>query len=196
MTKEQLLEMYEKAGGILHGHFILASGRHAEQYMQSAKVFEYPEYSEAICRALAEKIRAKKIRVDCVASPAVGGIIMGYEMSRQLGVTNVFFEKNTEGGFDLRRGFSITKGQKVLVAEDVCTTGGSVIKVIDKVRELGGEVVAVASIIDRSGGEINFDLPYFNLLAMQITSYEPDECPLCKEGKTPAYKPGSGKPTK
>ena len=125
-----------------------------------------------------------------MVSPAVGGIIMGYEVARQLGVKNYFAER--EGGnMTLRRGFSLEKGARVIVVEDVVTTGGSVKEVIELCRNAGAEVVAVASIVDRSGGQVDFGVPYRALLSMEVKSYEANDCPLCREGKIPAIKPGS-----
>ena len=127
--------------------------------------------------------------MDMVASPAVGGIIMGYEMAAQLGVPNVFFER-INGVMTLRRGFSIPNGANVLVVEDVVTTGGSVFEVIAEVEKLGGKVAGVASVVDRSNGKVDFGKPFYPLLSMEVISYPPEECPLCKEGK-PVTKPGT-----
>lgn len=188
LGNEEILDVFRKTGGVLHGHFLLTSGRHSDTYMQCAKLFVHPEESERLCKALAAKL--KEFKADAVVSPAVGGIIMGYEVARQLGVVNFFAER--EGGkMTLRRGFEITAGMRVIVVEDVVTTGGSVKEVIELVKAAGAEVVAVASIVDRSGGNVDFGYPYRALLSMQVISYEADECPLCKEGKIPAIKPGS-----
>lgn len=188
MTQEETLEIYKKTGAILHGHFKLTSGRHSDTYMQSAKIFVDTESSEKLCKALAEKLEG--IDIDIVISPAIGGILMGYEVARQLKKPNIFAEREN-GEMTLRRGFSIEKGQKVLVVEDVVTTGGSVKEVIKLVQELGGDVVAVASITDRSNGKVDFGVKYVSLISMDIVSYEESECPLCKEGKIELVKPGS-----
>ena len=188
LTQEQALDCYRKTGAILKGHFKLTSGRHSDTYMQSAKLFIDTKQSEIVCKALAEKLSGEKI--DLVVSPAIGGILMGYEVARQLGVPNIFAEREN-GEMTLRRGFAIEKGTKVVVVEDVVTTGGSVKEVVKLVQSMGAEVVAVASLVDRSNGNVDFGVKYVNLISMEVTSYEPDECPLCKEGKIELVKPGS-----
>lgn len=188
LTNKEMLEIFERTESMLKGHFILTSGRHSDTYMQCAKLFVHPKESEKICSALAQKL--KEVHAETVASPAVGGIIMGYELARQLDCKNIFFERQ-DGVMTLRRGFSIQKGARVVVAEDVVTTGGSVKEVIAALQSAGANVVAVASIVDRSNGEIDFGVPFHSLLSMNIRSYEPEACPLCKENKTPAVKPGS-----
>lgn len=188
MTDKEVLEVFQKTGGILKGHFMLTSGRHSDTYMQCAKLFVDTESSEKLCAALAEKLQG--IEAEAVVSPAVGGILMGYEVARQLGVPNYFMEREN-GEMTLRRGFSIAEGTKVLVVEDVVTTGGSVKEVIAKLKAMGANPVAVASIVDRSAGAVEFGLPFYNLISMNVVSYEPENCPLCKEGKIPAIKPGS-----
>lgn len=188
LTNKEMLEIFERTESMLKGHFILTSGRHSDTYMQCAKLFVHPKESEKICSALAQKL--KEVHAETVASPAVGGIIMGYELARQLDCKNIFFERQ-DGVMTLRRGFSIQKGARVVVAEDVVTTGGSVKEVIAALQSAGANVVAVASIVDRSNGEVDFGVPFHSLLSMNIRSYEPDACPLCKENKTPAVKPGS-----
>ena len=188
LTQEQSLDCYRKTGAILKGHFKLTSGRHSDTYMQSAKLFIDTKQSEIVCKALAEKLAGEKI--DLVVSPAIGGILMGYEVARQLGVPNIFAEREN-GEMTLRRGFAIEKGTKVVVVEDVVTTGGSVKEVVKLVQSMGADVVAVASLVDRSNGNVDFGVKYVNLISMEVTSYEPDECPLCKEGKIELVKPGS-----
>ena len=188
LTQEQALDCYRKTGAILKGHFKLTSGRHSDTYMQSAKLFIDTKQSEIVCKALAEKLAGEKI--DLVVSPAIGGILMGYEVARQLGVPNIFAEREN-GEMTLRRGFSIEKGTKVVVVEDVVTTGGSVKEVVKLMQSMGAEVVAVASLVDRSNGNVDFGVKYVNLISMEVVSYEADECPLCKEGKIELIKPGS-----
>ncbi len=188
LTQQQALDCYKKTGAILKGHFKLTSGRHSDTYMQSAKLFIDTKQSEIVCKALAEKLAGEKI--DLVVSPAIGGILMGYEVARQLGVPNIFAEREN-GEMTLRRGFSIEKGTKVVVVEDVVTTGGSVKEVVKLVQGLGAEVVAVASLVDRSNGNVDFGVKYVNLISMEVVSYDADECPLCKEGKIELTKPGS-----
>ena len=188
MTQQEALEIYKKTGAILKGHFRLTSGRHSDTYMQSAKVFVNPEYSEALCKGLAEKLQGTE--VDMVISPAIGGILMGYEVARQLGKPN-FFAERENGEMTLRRGFSVEPGTKVIVCEDVVTTGGSVKEVIALMQSMGAEVTAVASIVDRSNGKVDFGVKFVNLISMDVVSYEPEDCPICKEGKLPLVKPGS-----
>lgn len=188
LTQQQALDCYKKTGAILKGHFKLTSGRHSDTYMQSAKLFIDTKQSEIVCKALAEKLAGDKI--DLVVSPAIGGILMGYEVARQLGVPNIFAEREN-GEMTLRRGFTIEKGTKVVVVEDVVTTGGSVKEVVKLVQGLGAEVVAVASLVDRSNGNVDFGVKYVNLISMEVVSYDADECPLCKEGKIELTKPGS-----
>ena len=187
ITKERVLEVLKEAGVLQEGHFLLTSGRHSDKYMQCAKIFQHTKYSEELCAALAEKFQDKG--VELVIGPAIGAIQMSYEVSRHLGVKNIFAEREN-GEMTLRRGFTIEPGQKVLVVEDVVTTGGSVREVIDIVRKNGGEVVGLGVIVDRTGGKIDFGVPLESVISMEVISYEADECPLCKEG-LPLVKPGS-----
>lgn len=188
LTDKGVLAAYERTGGILKGHFLLTSGRHSDTYMQSAKLFVHPAESEKIAAALAWKL--KQYKPDIVVTPAVGGIILGYELARALNVTDIFAEREN-GQMIFRRGFSLEKGRRVIVAEDVVTTGGSVKEVISLCRSVGAEVVACASVVDRSNGSVEFGVPYVPLLSMEVTSWEPDDCPLCASGQGKPYKPGS-----
>jgi len=187
MTQEQILNILKKTDTMLEGHFLLTSGRHSNRYMQCARLFEYPQHSEALCKHLAEQMKA--LEVDLVISPAIGGIIMGYEMARQLGVKNIFAEREN-GIMTLRRNFQIPVGARVLAVEDVVTTGGSVMEVIELVRQMGGIPVAVGMIVDRSAGKVAFDIPAFSCYSAEIVSYHPEECPICKTD-LPLVKPGS-----
>lgn len=187
LTKKTMNEILEKTGVLQTGHFLLTSGKHSNKYMQCAKIFQHPDISAEISKALAEKYDGYDI--DIVIGPAVGGIILAYEVARQLEVRALFAER--EGGaMTLRRGFEIKPGSRVLVVEDVITTGGSVKEVIDLVRAVGGEVVGVASVVDRSGGKALFDVPFKSAVKIEIETYEPEECPMCKAGSE-AIKPGS-----
>jgi orotate phosphoribosyltransferase len=188
MTKSDILAAFESTGSILSGHFLLTSGRHSASYMQCAKVFAQPQHSEQLCAALCEYLR--HYDAQCIISPAIGGIIMGYEVARCLGISNLFAER-VDGSMQLRRGFSIEQGMRIIVVEDVVTTGGSVREVISMAQSMGGMVMAVASIVDRSGGRADFALPYHALLTLDIPSYAPADCPVCKAGTLPLYKPGS-----
>ncbi len=190
MLKHSEVEaLLKEAGVLLEGHFLLTSGRHSNKYIQCAKVFRNTKYSEILCSDLAEKYKDENIEL--VIGPALGAIQMAYEVSRHLGCEN-FFAEREDGKMTLRRGFQIKPGQRVLVVEDVVTTGGSVREVMDLVRQQGGEVVGVGALVDRTGGEIDFGVPFRAVMPMKVESWEADVCPLCKEG-TPAVKPGSRK---
>ncbi len=187
LTGQEAIEIFTKANALLTGHFRLTSGRHSGQYMQCAQVLQYPQYAARLCEALAEKFAGTKI--DVVVGPALGGIIVAYEVGRALGV-KTFFTEREQRTMSLRRGFTINPGDKVLVVEDVVTTGGSVKEVIDVVREKGGEVVGVGVLVDRSNGKVDFGVKTESILQMEIESYDPEDCPLCKQG-LPLVKPGS-----
>ncbi len=188
MTRTEIETILEKAEVLLNGHFILTSGKHSNQYMQCAKISQYPEYNQQIAGCLVENYKDQEI--DLVIAPAVGGIVFGYEVARQLQVKNMFAEREN-GKMTLRRGFEIKPGQKVLVVEDVVTTGGSVKEVIEVVRANGGEVVGVGVLVDRSQGKAEFDVPFISVYKADVQAFDADQCPLCKEGKTEAVKPGS-----
>lgn len=190
MTKERALDILKEAGVLLEGHFLLTSGRHSGRYLQCARIFRNTRYSEELCAALAEHFRDD--RVDIVIGPALGAVQMAYEVSRALGCEN-FFAEREDGAMTLRRGFAIEPGQRVLVVEDVVTTGGSVREVLEIVRQAGGEIVGVGSIVDRTGGRISFGVPFRSVVSMEVESWEPGECPLCKAGAPAPYKPGSRK---
>ena len=190
MTKERALEILKEAGVLLEGHFLLTSGRHSGRDLQCARIVRNTRYSEELCAALAAHF--KDDRVDIVIGPALGAVQMAYEVSRALGCEN-FFAEREDGSMTLRRGFAIEPGQRVLVVEDVVTTGGSVREVLEIVRQAGGEIVGVGSIVDRTGGRIDFGVPFHSVISMEVESYEPSECPLCKAGAPAPYKPGSRK---
>lgn len=187
LDNERTAELFRQAGGVLKGHFLLTSGRHSDTYMQCALLFEDARLSETLCRELAERVRAYK--PDIVVSPAVGAIIMGYELSRHLGVKNVFAERE-DGRMTLRRGFSVPEGSRVVIAENVVTTGGSVKEVIELLKALRCEIVCVAAMVDRSNGQVDFGAPFTAMLTADVKSWEAEECPLCKAGGKPV-KPGS-----
>lgn len=188
MEREQVLAILKEAGVLLEGHFLLTSGKHSDKYLQCAKIFRHSQYSEVLCKELAEHFKGQKI--DVVIGPALGAMIMAYEVSRHLGCEN-FFAERENGVMTLRRGFAVTPGMNVLIVEDVVTTGGSVREVMKIVEEAGGNIVGVGSIVDRTNGKIDFGLPYQSVIAFDVKAYEPEECPLCKEGKLPVVKPGS-----
>lgn len=188
IKRERVVEILEKTNALKKGHFLLTSGRHSDQYMQCAQVLQYPEYTGEICKGLAEEFENDK--VDVIVGPATGGIIMAYEIARQLETPTMFTEREN-GKMVLRRGFAIPKGARVLVAEDVITTGGSVKEVIELVKEAEGELVGVAVLVDRSNGKIEFGTKLRAALTLEVLSYEPEECPICKEANIPVVKPGS-----
>lgn len=188
LNKEEAVTIFTDSGALLNGHFRLTSGRHSNQYMQCAQVLQYPAYTEQLARHLADVFRDDQ--VELVMGPAMGGIVVAYEVARQLGVPGMFTEREN-GAMALRRGFYIPPGKRILVVEDVVTTGGSVKEVIDVVREAGGEVVGVGVLVDRSNGQVQFGVKQAAVLSMDITSWEADACPICAEGKIPVIKPGS-----
>jgi len=195
-------QVYKDAHALLDGHFLLASGNHSARYLQSAKVLEYPKKAAELTDALAKMIRENGIEVDTVCAPALGGVLAGYELARSLDVRSIFVEKK-EGGMELRRGFEIEKGEKIIICEDIITTGGSALKAAQAIEALGGEVVAFASLANRGfckrvGGsndvkpecKLPNDIPLFSLDDFTFEMYAPEDCPLCKTGST-AIKPGS-----
>lgn len=187
MHGNNIIKLYEENGALLRGHFLLSSGLHSDAYLQSERVMQYPNIAEKIVKELAAKL--KDIDFDSVVSPAVGGIRFGYELARQLGKKTVFTER-VDGVMNFRRGFSLEKGEKVIVAEDVVTTGKSTKECVAAVLEAGGVVVAITSIIDRSGGAAGFNIPFFPAAIVEVNSFEPANCPVCKKGE-PLVKPGS-----
>ncbi|MRS12476.1 MAG: orotate phosphoribosyltransferase [Actinobacteria bacterium] len=186
MSDADVLSALRGAGAILHGHFQLTSGRHSDTYVQCARVLEDPALTTRLAEAMAEKISDE--RIDLVAAPAVGGIIIGFAVAQALGVKFIFSERQ-QGAMTFRRSFAVEPGQRVLVVEDVVTTGGSVAEVIDLVHQSGGVVAAVTSIIDR-GGEKAFSAEYKPLLRLDVESMEPQDCPQCAGG-VPIDSPGS-----
>ena len=191
MTDKRVMEIFKEAGVLLEGHFKLTSGRHSNRYLQCAKIFRNTKYSEELCAALAAKFSGQGIQV--VIGPAMGAVQLAYEVSRALKCENFFAERDENGKMSLRRGFSVSSGQKVLIVEDVVTTGGSVREVMDIVRQAGGVVVGVGSIVDRTGGRIDFGVPFCSVISLDVESWEPQDCPLCKAGAPAPVKPGSRK---
>ncbi|MEA1961452.1 MAG: orotate phosphoribosyltransferase [Bacillota bacterium] len=190
MKQEEALQIFEKSGALMIGHFILTSGRHSNRYMQCAQVLMHPDYTEPLAQHIAEAFTDEDITM--VVGPAMGGIIVAYEVARQLKVPGIFCERQ-EGKMTMRRGFSLGPEDRVLVVEDVVTTGGSVFEVMDVVRASGATIVGVGVLVDRSGGKIDFGVRKEAVLTMEIQSWETDQCPLCKEGEIEAVKPGSRK---
>ncbi|BDR68119.1 orotate phosphoribosyltransferase [Clostridium tetani] len=184
---EFIIDILKECSALLEGHFLLSSGRHSDKYCQCAKLLQYPDKAEKVLKVVVEKI--KDLDFDMVVGPAMGGIIVAYELGRQLKKSNIFTERQ-EGVMTLRRGFEIQKGQKVIITEDVVTTGKSSLEVAKLIEELGGEVVAICSIVDRR--DDNIELPYnlYSSVKIDVKSYEEKDCPLCKEGLE-YIKPGS-----
>jgi orotate phosphoribosyltransferase len=190
IERNRVEEILRKSEVLMDGHFLLTSGRHSDKYMQCARLLQYPWYAEELVKALAESF--KDANIDAVIGPATGGIILAYEMARQLNVKNLFAERE-EGKMTLRRGFTLPTDARVLVIEDVITTGGTVQEVIDLVREHNCTVAGVAVLVDRSMGRISFGVPLTAAYTADVVTWAADECPLCREGKMPAVKPGSRK---
>jgi len=188
MEKQETLQLFKDTGALLQGHFLLTSGKHSSQYMQCAQVLQYPWIAGQFGTELARKF--DRLQIETVIGPAMGGIIVAHEVARALRVKSIFAERQ-DGKMALRRGFKLAVGAKVLVVEDVVTTGGSVKEVLDIVREVGAVPIGVGAIVDRSGGQADFDgLPFHSLLQVDIETYEPESCPLCAQG-LPWEKPGS-----
>ncbi|MDP4152261.1 MAG: orotate phosphoribosyltransferase [Bacillota bacterium] len=189
LTEQRVLEIMKDAGVLLEGHFLLTSGRHSNRYLQCAKIFQHPNYSEELCAALAEKF--KDDNIELVIGPAMGAVQMAYEVSRQLHVQN-FFTEREDGVMKLRRGFHVEPGTRVLVVEDVVTTGGSVKEVIDLIKEAGGVPAGVGVIVDRSAGKTDFGCKLASVISLDVESWEAENCPVCKTG-IPLVKHGSRK---
>jgi len=187
LTERQTLELYEKTGALMRGHFLLTSGLHSDIYLQSALVLQYPEHAARLGDALAAPFGDAGAQT--VLAPAIGGILVAHEVARALGVRALFTEREN-GVMRLRRGFALTPGERCLVVEDVITTGGSTREVVECVRASGGAVVGVGSLIDRSGGAAAFDVKQAALATVSATTWPPEACPLCKTGSA-AIKPGS-----
>jgi orotate phosphoribosyltransferase len=188
MTDHDALKIFRETEALLEGHFQLTSGLHSPQYFQCAKVLQYPRYMELLCGEIARHFRGTML--DAVMTPALGGIVVGQEVGRQLGLRTMFTERK-DGQMQLRRGFAVAPGERILVCEDVVTTGGSVEEVLRIVRENRATVAGVGFVVDRSGGKALLDTPdRFALLHMDVVTYSPEICPLCASGR-PVMKPGS-----
>lgn len=188
MRPEDVHKLLESAGAVRQGHFELSSGLHSGTYIQCALVLQHPEFAERLGRALAAEFH--DIQIECVASPALGGIILGHEVARAIGVRAVFAERDSSGQLTLRRGFDVKPDERVLVVEDVWTTGGSTFETMRVIEQAGGRVVGVGALIDRSGGNLEFPVRAEALLELRVPSYSPQECPLCRSGSEP-IRPGS-----
>jgi orotate phosphoribosyltransferase len=188
LTDTQIRQRLLETKALLEGHFLLRSGLHSNRFFQAAQLLQNTLAAAELCGDLAE--RCRHLGAETVISPAIGGIVVGQEVGRSLGVRAIFAEKDAESNLLLRRGFKIRAGEKFLVAEDVVTKGGRVQQTIDLVRAAGGVVVGVAVLVDRSGGLVDFGVPMFSLTKLDLPTFEPDQCPMCKAGGKPE-KPGS-----
>jgi orotate phosphoribosyltransferase len=189
LTRDQLLDLFRKSGALLEGHFRLSSGLHSSGYLQSALVLQHPPTAELLGREIAALARAIRPVPTVVLSPALGGIIIGYEVARALGVRALFAERQ-DGILTLRRGFLLAESDRVLVVEDVVTTGGSTRETMQVATAAGGRIVGAAAIVDRRAEAPPFDVPFHALLPVDLPTFEPDRCPLCAQG-LPVLKPGS-----
>jgi orotate phosphoribosyltransferase len=192
---DAVLDLFFQTGAYLRGHFRLTSGLHSPEYLQCALVLQYPQHAGRLGARLGEalsRLLSTGLRVEVVGSPALGGIVIGHEVARSLGARCVFAERDASGKMTLRRGFSVAPGERAVVVEDVVTTGGSTREVVEVFRAAGAEVLAAASIIDRSGGQADVGVPRVSLVTLDVVTYSPEECPLCREGIA-VSKPGSRK---
>ncbi len=186
MTPKQTIDILKETGALLEGHFLLTSGRHARRFIQAARALQYPRHTESLCSAIAERFCDQ--RVDLVVGPATGGIILAYETARHIPDTDngpcraAFTEKDEHGAMTLKRGFALSAGTRVLVVEDIVTTGGSVEKTIEHLRNRQAEVIAVSALIDRSAGRAQFDCPFEPLAVLELESWPAGRCELCRQG--------------
>jgi orotate phosphoribosyltransferase len=189
ITPAEVERIFRDAGAFLEGHFILASGKHTSRYLEKFQVLQWPRETERLCATIASWWRDPL--PDTVAGPTTGGVILAHEVARQLGTRAVYAERNEAGpGRVFRRGFQLRSGERVLVVDDIMTTGGSVLETIDAVRAAGGRVVGAAVLVDRSGGNATLDVPVRALWSLDIPSYAPRDCPLCRDGVS-VTKPGT-----
>jgi len=186
MSKVDVVDILKKSDALLEGHFLLSSGKHSNRYIQCAKVLRFPQYAEAVLSTVVDQI--KDLEIDLVVGPAMGGVIVSYELGRQLNKETVFTERK-DGVMELRRGFEVKPGAKIIIAEDVVTTGKSTIETKKALEALGGEVIGVACIANRTNDDIG--MPIYSAIKLDIQVHDADECPLCKEGNMALVKPGS-----
>jgi orotate phosphoribosyltransferase len=187
LPKEQILEIFRETKALLEGHFQLTSGLHSSQYFQCARVLQFPKYLHLLTGEIAHHFEYNEVEV--VLSPAIGGIVVGTEVGRMLGARTIFAERK-DGKMELRRGFEILPGERVLVVEDVVTTGGSTKEVIELVKAAKGKLIGTSCIVDRSNGKVQFDAKQFAVLQMEVVAHQPTDCPMCKSGSA-IVKPGS-----
>jgi orotate phosphoribosyltransferase len=187
LSEQDVMKMLEETQAVLHGHFLLTSGLHSPMYVEKFNVLQHPKYTEKLCQEIARRYADAKIEL--VVGPTTGGILLAHETGKALNTRAIFTEREN-GKMTLKRGFQIPAGTRVLVVEDIVTTGGSVREVMDVVREHGGQVIGVGLLVDRSGGKVDFGVRTEALLHLNVPTYKPADCPLCKEGK-PLTKRGS-----
>jgi orotate phosphoribosyltransferase len=187
LPREQVLEIFRETQSLLEGHYLLTSGFHSPQYFQCARVLQYPKYLHLFAGEIARHFAYSDIEV--VISPAIGGIVVGTEVGRMMRTRTIFAERK-DGKMELRRGFEIRPGERVLIVEDVVTTGGSVFEVVELVKQANARLAGVGYIVDRSNGKIKFESKHFSVLQLDVVTYTPDECPLCQQG-IELIKPGS-----
>lgn len=187
MSNANVLDIFKKSGALLEGHFLLTSGLHSGVYWEKFHVLRYPEYTSMLCGMIAQHFKDEGIQV--VAGPTTGGIILAFETARQMGIRSIFAEKDTNGGRSFRRGFSIEPGEKVLIVDDILTTGGSIIEVINAVNKYKGDIRGIGVLVDRSDKNINLGAPLYSCLRSETTTYKPEQCPLCAQ-KVPLVRLG------
>jgi orotate phosphoribosyltransferase len=188
MKSEDALDLFRRSGALLEGHFILTSGAHSPNYFQCARVLQHPNWAQLLCSEIG--LHFNEYRIQVVAAPAVGGIIVAHEVARTLNARCLFAEREN-GVMTFRRGFELHPDENVLVVEDVVTTGGSLKEVVQLCRRANANVIGVGFLVDRSTGTAHFDVPHFSLISVDVKKYDPSDCPLCREGRMPAVKPGS-----
>jgi orotate phosphoribosyltransferase len=181
MNSAEVVQAFRDAGALLEGHFLYTSGRHGRQFLQAARVLQYPDKTDALCGALADRFRGQGVTL--VVGPATGGIVLAYATARALGARAAYSEKDGADGMALKRGIRLEPGTRVLVVEDITTTGGSVRKTVDHLRDRGAVVVGIGVLIDRSGGRAAFDCPFEALANLSMESWPPGDCPLCQSGE-------------
>lgn len=189
VDQKEVFEIFEKAGALLKGHFLLSSGLHSDTYFEKFQVLQYPQYVEILCRKMASLFKDDSVEV--VVGPTTGGVIIAYEVAKSLKVRSIFAEPGDQGRI-FKRGFSIKKGERVLIVDDILTTGGSAREVVQLVEKHQGSIQGIGLLLDRSGGKVKFDYPLRVLATTQVTNYRPEECPMCIKGE-PLVKPGSRK---
>ncbi|MGC8737889.1 MAG: orotate phosphoribosyltransferase [Candidatus Hydrogenedens sp.] len=181
MKNEEVLDLFIKHKALLDGHFVYASGRHGNQFLQFARILQYPRVVEKLCYELYRYFT--NLQVDLVAGPATGGIILAHEVAKYLNCRSAFLEKESDGSMAMKRGFTLVKGWKVIIVEDITTTGGSVKKCIKHLQERGADVVGIGCIVNRNPKNVSFDIPFYSLSEIHLPSWLPEECELCKKGE-------------